>query len=164
MSTGRRAFEGKSQASLIGAIMHAEPLPVSSVAPLSPPQFDRLVTACLAKDAADRVQSAHDVKLQLEWIAAGDSSVSAPATRGGKTSASWMRVAAVAVVAIVVTAAVTAFLLRGNTASPPELQRYILGSAALSSSSVPTLSPDGRYVVLCVEDGNSSHLFRRDLT
>ena len=32
MVTGKKAFEGKSQASLIGAIMHAEPPPMSTSA------------------------------------------------------------------------------------------------------------------------------------
>jgi serine/threonine-protein kinase len=58
MATAKRAFDGKSQASLIGAIMHAEPAPISTVTPVSPPALDRLVSAMLAKDPADRVQSA----------------------------------------------------------------------------------------------------------
>ncbi len=69
MATGRRAFEGSSQASLIAAIMHVQPAPISQVEPLAPPALDRVVSACLAKDPADRIQSAHDVKLQLGWIA-----------------------------------------------------------------------------------------------
>src|SRR4030095_2464781 len=36
MSTGKKAFEGKSQASLIGAIMHAEPPAIATVQPLTP--------------------------------------------------------------------------------------------------------------------------------
>ena len=79
MSTGRRAFEGKTQASLIGSIMHTEPEPVSRISEVSPPELDRLVQACLAKDPDDRIQSAHDVKLQLEWLAQGASSTSGAA-------------------------------------------------------------------------------------
>src|SRR5262249_21146283 len=73
MATGKKAFEGKSQASLIAAILEREPAPISSVAPLSPPGLDRLVRACLAKDPDERIQTAHDVKLQLRWIAEGGS-------------------------------------------------------------------------------------------
>jgi serine/threonine protein kinase len=50
MATGKRAFEGRSQASLIYAIMGGTPPPVSQLAPLSPPGLDRLIQACLAKD------------------------------------------------------------------------------------------------------------------
>ena len=42
MLTGRKAFEGKSQASLITAIMSAEPRPVSEIQPIAPPALDRL--------------------------------------------------------------------------------------------------------------------------
>jgi len=68
MATARRAFDGRSQASLISAILTSEPPPVSQLMPMSPLALDRLVTACLAKDPDVRVQSAHDVKLQLQWM------------------------------------------------------------------------------------------------
>jgi Tol biopolymer transport system component len=93
MATGRRAFEGKSQASLIAAVMHTSPAPVSQVSPMSPPALDSVVQACLAKDPADRIQSAHDVKLQLSWIADGGSQpgVAAPvaARRNNRERIAW---------------------------------------------------------------------------
>ena len=55
MATGKRAFEGKSQASLISAIMSSDPPPIEQITPLSPPALDRLVHACLAKDPEDRL-------------------------------------------------------------------------------------------------------------
>jgi Tol biopolymer transport system component len=69
MATGARAFAGESQASLISAIMSGEPAPMSRLAPLTPPALDRLVRACLTKDPSERLQSAHDARLQLQWIA-----------------------------------------------------------------------------------------------
>src|SRR5215467_14282401 len=68
MATGKRAFTGKSQASIVAAILAAEPQPISSVQPMSPPALDRVVRICLAKDPDERWQTAHDVKLQLQWI------------------------------------------------------------------------------------------------
>ncbi len=61
MVTGKKAFEGKSQASLISAIMSSEPTPISNLQPVSPPALERLVRICLAKDPNDRWQSAGDV-------------------------------------------------------------------------------------------------------
>ena len=58
MVTGRKAFEGKSQASLIGAILKDDPRPVSSLQPMSPPALDRVIKQCLAKDPDGRWQSA----------------------------------------------------------------------------------------------------------
>ncbi len=76
MATGRRAFEGRSQAWLIGAILEREPAPISEVplgspaAPAAAPTgLERLIRACLTKDPDERIQTAHDVKLQLQWIA-----------------------------------------------------------------------------------------------
>ena len=49
MLTGRKAFEGRSQASLIGAILEREPPAVSALLPTTPPALDHIVKTCLAK-------------------------------------------------------------------------------------------------------------------
>jgi serine/threonine protein kinase len=69
MLTGRRAFEGSSQASVIAAILEREPRPIRELQPLVPPALDGLVRACLVKDPDERIQTAHDIRLQLQWIA-----------------------------------------------------------------------------------------------
>ena len=69
MLTGAKAFHGKSQASLIGAIMQADPPPVSARQPLSPPALDRVISTCLAKDPDARWQNAGDLTRELRWIA-----------------------------------------------------------------------------------------------
>ncbi len=69
MLTGRKAFEGKSQASLIGAILHEDPPPISTLQPLTPTALDRLVKVCLAKNPDERWQSVGDVRRELQWIA-----------------------------------------------------------------------------------------------
>src|SRR6266852_1607987 len=75
MATGKRAFEGKSKASLIASIMTAQPSPITAMQPMAPPAFDRVVRTCLAKDPDDRWQTAHDIAVQLRWIAEGGSAV-----------------------------------------------------------------------------------------
>jgi Tol biopolymer transport system component len=79
MASGRRAFTGKSQASIVAAILASDPQPISSVQPMSPPALDRVVRTCMAKEPDDRWQTAHDVKLQLRWIAEGGSQAGIPA-------------------------------------------------------------------------------------
>jgi hypothetical protein len=76
MVTGRRAFEGDSQVSLIGNIMNAEPAGLATLQPLTPPALERVVRKCLAKAPDDRWDTAHDVADELRWIA---SNLSAPA-------------------------------------------------------------------------------------
>src|SRR5713226_5803545 len=71
MATRKRAFEGKSQASLIGAILKDDPPPISSLQPMTPPALDRVVKRCLAKEPDERCQSAKDLTDELKWIAEG---------------------------------------------------------------------------------------------
>ncbi len=68
-ATGKRPFEGKSQISVASAILEKEPEPISAIQPLTPPGLEYVVKTCMAKNPDDRFQSAHDVKLQLQWIA-----------------------------------------------------------------------------------------------
>jgi Tol biopolymer transport system component/tRNA A-37 threonylcarbamoyl transferase component Bud32 len=79
MATGRKTFVGTSPASLIAAILGSTPPPISTVQPMTPPALDRVVKTCLEKDPEDRWQTAHDVKLELQWIAEGGSQVGLPA-------------------------------------------------------------------------------------
>jgi serine/threonine protein kinase len=69
MLTGKKAFAGTSQASLISSILRDEPQPISQVQPTSPAALDRVVKTCLAKDPEERWQSASDLKRELRWIA-----------------------------------------------------------------------------------------------
>lgn len=80
MATGRKAFSGTSQASLISSIMTGEPAAISTIQPMTPPALDRVVKTCLAKDPENRWQSAGDLSRELGWIgqAAGAPQASPP--------------------------------------------------------------------------------------
>src|ERR1700730_985264 len=69
MATGKRPFEGKSQISVASAILEKDPELMRTLKPLTPAAFERVVSSCLAKNPEDRFQNAHDVRLDLEWIA-----------------------------------------------------------------------------------------------
>ena len=74
MVAGKRPFSGKSQISLASSILEADPEPISAIKPNTPPAFEHVVTTCLQKNPEERYQTAHDIKLELQWIAAGRSS------------------------------------------------------------------------------------------
>jgi serine/threonine protein kinase len=85
MTTGKRAFKGKSQISMASAILESDPEPISVTKPMTPAAFEHVVKACLEKDPEHRFQSAHDVKLELQWIAeSGTAAAPAAATSSAK--------------------------------------------------------------------------------
>ncbi|MGH9317790.1 MAG: protein kinase domain-containing protein, partial [Thermoanaerobaculia bacterium] len=120
MATAQKAFSGKSQASLIAAILDSQPPPISTIQPMTPPALDRVVKTCLAKDPDDRWQTAHDVMLQLKWIAEGGSQAGIPAPvaarRQSRERLAWAVAAALAVSTI---ALAVAYLRRPQTGSRP---------------------------------------------
>lgn len=105
MATGKRAFDGKTTASVIAAILEREPPSISQLQPMSPPALDRVVKTCLAKDPDERFQSMHDVKLQLEWVhdAGSQAAVAAPvvAHRKNRERIAWVAAAASLIIAII---------------------------------------------------------------
>ena len=68
MATGRKAFSGATQVSVISSIMKEDPPPISRLQPTSPPPLDRIVRTALAKDPEDRWQSARDIGVQLSAV------------------------------------------------------------------------------------------------
>ncbi len=78
MVTGRKAFKGKTPASVIGAILRDQPPPIAAAHPLVPQALDRIIAVCLAKDPADRWQSARDLRRELQWVAADAAAPAAP--------------------------------------------------------------------------------------
>jgi Tol biopolymer transport system component len=104
MATGKRAFEGKTTASVIAAVLERDPPPISTVQPASPPALDRVVQTCLGKDPDERFQNVHDVKLQLKWIADGGSQAGVPvqvaARRKNREKLAWSLMCGFAIVAM----------------------------------------------------------------
>jgi Tol biopolymer transport system component len=152
MSTGAKAFAGSSQASLIAAILKDTPRPVSQVQPLAPPALDRLIQACLAKDPEQRVQTAHDVRLQLQWIAEGGSQAGVPAPVAARRRRNEGLAWAVAAIAGAVAIALGAWSVLRRP-EPPRVLRFEIGApAGASAIRWPQISPDGRLLTFLAND------------
>jgi serine/threonine protein kinase len=145
MATGKRAFEGKSKASLIANILAGEPPPIASLQPMTPAALDRVVRTCLAKDPDQRWQSAHDVATELRWIGEAPSAVT---IRRRKSEAiAWMLVALLAIGAGVLS------IRQWNRKTELRPLRFAVGpppNAAFNFSGRDagpvTVSPDGNWV------------------
>ncbi len=162
MTTGKKAFSGATQASLISTILRDDPQPVSQVQPMSPPAFDRVVKTCLAKDPEERWQNAGDVAKELKWIAEGSASAISPIVAGGRKHRE-MLAWAIAVLAVVL-GAFAVFLSRRSQA-PEELTRFtILPPSGQSFFGVVKLSPDARRILFLLRDeGGRNSLAVRSL-
>jgi len=169
MATGKRAFEGKTTASVLAAVLERQPAPISSVQPMTPLPLDQLVRTCMAKDPDERWQTAHDVRLQLKQIAEGGSQAGVPAPvvvhRKHRERLAWSVAGLLAVIAIV--AGGLAYLanekqlpvLRVQISPPDKTQFNLTGDEAGPAE----ISPDGRYLVFSANVAGHTQLYLRAL-
>lgn len=171
MATGRKAFTGKSQASLIAAILQTDPPAVSSLEPMSPHAFDRLVQQCLAKDPEDRWQNAHDLITQLKWILEGrsDSKIAAPVAARHRIREHF-RWSLLGAFIGALFALLGAWFIFARQQSDPHIGTHLIlpipETDQLSFDSVRpffAISSDGHSIVYSARRNNKSQLFLRKL-
>ena len=152
MLTGQKAFSGKSQASLIGSIMNSDPAPISSIQPMIPASLDRIVKGCLAKEPEHRWSTAHDVMLQLQWIAEGGSLAGVPAPvvarRKNREKLAWGLFAA----ALLAVAALAVGFVRRAPKPAPLVRFDVVPPPEVATMDVPRISPDGRFLAFDATD------------
>jgi len=152
MAVGRKAFSGASRTSLMTAILTAVPPAVSSLQPMSAPTFDRLVQTCLAKDPAGRWQSAHDIGLQLAWIARGGTDQPGRSDRTLSSAPRWL-VGLAAVCVLAGAASATLYVLRRPPIPPVVGVRFAVQPPVgtrfnwTRGQNLFAVSPDGRRLV-----------------
>jgi serine/threonine protein kinase len=153
MATGKKAFSGASQASLITSIMSTDPPSISSVQPMSPAALDRVVRGCLAKDPEDRWQAVGDVGKQLKGIAEGsEAGLPSPglSRRKGRERLAWIGLAAAASATLVL----GLLLLRQRPTPSARFETSILPpekNLFVFRGSPPAVSPDGRRIAFTAE-------------
>ena len=155
MVTGKRCFDGKTRASLVAAVLGADPQPMSALVPATPPALERLVKRCLAKDPEDRYQSMRDVVLDLRLIGQSpDQAAVIPPSVSGRRS--WLCLAWVLV--CLLTAATTYLLVRVSASAVRPLQFAISPPPANQFTelySSAAISPDGRQIVFAAAQAGS---------
>jgi serine/threonine protein kinase/Tol biopolymer transport system component len=162
MLTGKKAFEGKTQAGLIGVILHAEPPAVATVQPLTPPSLNHIVKTCLAKDPDERWQSARDLCRELQWVG-HDPAASAANGQRKREGLAWglailLGIGAVAVAVRPVSSPESnPQVARFDVAAPP-------GTSLLSWVTLsPEISPDGKRLVFMTVRGRERLLAIRSM-
>ena len=154
MLTGRRAFHGKNKTSVVAAILSGEPPPPSQIQKVAPAALDRLIAWCLAKDPDARIQSAHDIALELSAI---------EQERAPRSTTAWRWGAGVLTGALVLT--IAALMWRSEpTARPGETRFLIPAPPGTNHYTHASISPDGRRIVFRAGDAEGrTRLYLRDV-
>lgn len=162
MVTGKRTFEGKTQASIVGQILAVDPPSVSTLRPQTPPGLERVIRLCLDKDPDERIQTAHDLKLQLQAIAESpltttQSAAVVPSRR------SWLPWVAAGVLAVAAIAFALAYMQAVHAPQvsvhsyilPPEKATFQLTG---TTAGPPVLSPDGLRIAFVAKNVDGKQL------
>jgi serine/threonine protein kinase len=180
MLTGRQAFRRETTAETMTAILKAEPEEVTEVNSKAPPQLVRVVKTCLAKNPEERFQSAHDLRLQLQWIAESSSQAELRVPIQARHRISERVIWAAAGFALAAIAASILFWApTGHSESPLSASRPVkrvtiklpdaeplalakFGPLGIGRTAV-ALSPDGSLLVYVAERNGKSQLYLRAL-
>ncbi len=167
MATGKCAFEGTSQASLIAAILKEKPRPMAELQPLTPPALDRVVVRCLDKDPDERFQSARDLAFDLEGTTGGGavpSPLAAVDTHEGRRSSARL-IWGIGLAAVVLAAVFfLAGRMTGRLQEPPKFTRLTFHRGTIGNARFVS---DARGVLYSAAwDGRPPELFeiRTDLS
>ena len=172
MATGKKAFEGKSRASLMAKILETDPPPMTSLTPMAPPALDRLVKKCLAKDREDRWQSARDLTDELKWIAEQGSQTAVPAAAAKGFKAFGRRALMLNLGTFLfglAIAGVAIWNLKSVPPAPRPVSRFMItlppGQQLVVPLSGPAvaLSPDGTHLAYVARQGLVQQVYLRAL-
>jgi len=149
MATGKRAFQRKTGAETLVAIIKEEPEPIGQLAPKAPAPVRWIVERLLAKDPEDRYASSKDLARDLKSVRdhltetsfSGGLEVAEPAKARRR---GW----ALPAVAALVIGIAAGFLLRNVTTAkpgpPPEMKRLTYARGAIRTA---RFAPDGQTIV-----------------
>jgi Tol biopolymer transport system component/predicted Ser/Thr protein kinase len=157
MLTGKRAFDGKTSASVIAAIMER---PAPSVANIAPAALDRALNRCLEKDPERRWQSARDLKAVLEEIAPepmadGKRRSSAPRLLAGGVAA--LLVLGLGFIAYRHMTEEESRVIKVSVLPPEKAVTTAL------AGNVPAVSPDGKTIAFATSVDGKGQIWIRDL-
>jgi Tol biopolymer transport system component/predicted Ser/Thr protein kinase len=163
MATGKKAFEGKSSASVMAKILESDPPPMTLLQPMMPPALDRVIKKCLVKEPEDRWQSAKDLTDELKWIADESAPRSVPSAAlvvRPRMLRRWVLLSLLACFFAAVVTGLTIWNLKPAPSLPPRpVTRTVITLpagqrlAALDEPAI-ALSPDGNRLAYIAAQGN----------
>ncbi|MBZ5699386.1 MAG: serine/threonine-protein kinase [Acidobacteriia bacterium] len=169
MATGKKAFEGKTSASVMAKILEVDPPSMASLQPMTPPALDRVVKKCLAKEPEKRWQAASDLTDELKWIADDGSQTAVPAAATAERTRMlrrWALVAGLACLAVAVIAGFAVWNLKPSSSPRPESRFTVTlppgqQLAGLDSGPAVALSPDGSHLAYVATQSGTQQIYLR---
>ena len=162
MLSGRRAFQGDTNAETMTSILREEPPELASAGRPIPPALDRIVRHCLEKSSQERFQSARDIAFALEALSGISDSGPKPAISEAPARA--RRLLATALVGLVLVAAgalIGRHFAKGPPQAPVNYKKLTFRRGTLQAA---RFSGDGHSVYYSADwDGARTELFSCDL-
>ena len=160
-AAGRRPFTGDSTVDILHRIIHddARPLPAGTSIP---PEMQRIIRKCLAKDPDERYQSMKEVALDLRALRRDLDSggVPAAAAQAGLSTRTRRLAGAAALLAL---AAVAWFVFHNRpqpAAGPIDIVRITRTGNVIDAA----ISPDGKYLAYVESSAGKQSLWLRQVT
>jgi eukaryotic-like serine/threonine-protein kinase len=159
-----RPFDAESFVDTLYKIIHEDPTPLTQLAPATPPELQRIVERCLAKDREARYQSIRDVAADLRQWHGESGPRSTPVLAAGplrpRISARMMLL-----FALLCALPVLAFILFGRPDQTPAIeQKQVAKLTSDGHAYTAVISPDGRYVAYITFDANGSTVWLEQIT
>ena len=171
MATGRKAFEGKTAASVMAKILEVDPPAMASLQPMTPPALDRVVKTCMAKEPDERWQTAGDLCRELKWIAEGGAQIALSSDANGKDiRVMGPRLLILSLGILLLGVAITGVAVWNlKPAALRPVTRTVINLppgqqlAGLENGPAVALSPDGIDLAYVARQGGTQQLFLRAL-
>ncbi|HXJ91176.1 MAG TPA: protein kinase [Candidatus Binatia bacterium] len=168
MATGVRPFRGDSAVSIISSILKDSPVAPVMVNPTLPPDLDRIIRRCLAKDPLRRYQNVLDLRNDLEELQEAlnaEVGFLSQRTRGVSPVPWQLLMVAVAAVICIAGYAILWRYQQARNLSPVHLNvAFWKLTSQPGVEWFPSLSPDGKWVVYSGSGSGSRQIYLQSVS